>query len=63
MKRLKRAVRQSGHLIDLRHKEHWESAADKRKRKAENSRFLNKMERANDRYERLTLGLGDYQQG
>ena len=33
LKRFKRAVNQSGHLMELRHKELWETAADKRKRK------------------------------
>ena len=34
IKRFKRAVNQSGHLMEMRHRELWETAADKRKRKA-----------------------------
>lgn len=45
LKRFKRAVNQSGHLMELRHKELWETAADKRKRKAERARQLNRIER------------------
>lgn len=44
----------------MRYKEHWESALEKKKRKAENARRQNKYERMNDRFERKRLGLGDY---
>lgn len=33
LRRFKRGVNQSGHLFELRFKEHWENAHDKRKRK------------------------------
>ena len=52
IKRFKRAVNQSGHLMEMRHRELWETAADKRKRKQERARQLQRIERTNDRYER-----------
>ena len=60
LKRFKRAVNQSGHLMELRHRELWETAADKRKRKAERARQLNRIERTNDRYERKNDGASEY---
>jgi small subunit ribosomal protein S21 len=60
LRRFKRAVNQSGHLMDLRHKEQWETAADKVKRKAERARMLNKIERTNDKYERRADGVSEY---
>ena len=60
LRRFKRAVNQSGHLMELRHKELWETAADKRKRKAMRARQLNRIERTNDRYERRADGLSEY---
>lgn len=60
LKRFKRAVNQSGHLMELRHKELWETAADKRKRKAERARQLNRIERTNDKYERNRDGTSEY---
>lgn len=60
LKRFKRAVNQSGHLMELRHKELWETAADKRKRKAERARQLNRIERTNDKYERRNDGTSEY---
>eukprot|EP01031_Cornospumella_fuschlensis_P038577 gene38577-46895_t len=60
VKRFRRQVRNSGHLMDMRYKEHWETAQAKKKRKAENARRQNKYERMNDRFERKRLGLGDY---
>ena len=53
IKRFKRAVNQSGHLMEMRHRELWETAADKRKRKATRARQLDRIERTNDRYERM----------
>jgi hypothetical protein len=49
-----------GHLMDLRFKEHWETAADKKKRKAERARQLNRIERTNDRYERRNDNASEY---
>ena len=60
LRRFKRAVNQSGHLMELRHRELWETAADKRKRKAMRARQLNRIERTNDRYERRADGLSEY---
>lgn len=60
LRRFKRSVNQSGHLMELRHRELWETAADKRKRKAERARQLNRIERTNDRYERRADGLSEY---
>lgn len=59
-KRFKKVVNQSGHLVELRFKEHWENAHDKRKRKAERAQVLNKIERANDRYEKRLETGNDY---
>lgn len=59
-KKFKRACNQSGHLMELKFKEQWETAAEKRKRKRERSRLLNKIERTNDRYERRTFGGAMY---
>jgi ribosomal protein S21 len=52
VKRFKKVVNQSGHLMELRFKETWENAHDKRKRRAERASQLNRIERANDRYEK-----------
>jgi small subunit ribosomal protein S21 len=52
IKRFKRSVNQSGHLMEMRHRELWETAADKRKRKFTRARQLARIERTNDRYER-----------
>eukprot|EP01036_Dinobryon_divergens_P022885 gene22885-31187_t len=60
LRRFKKAVNQSGHLMDLRFKEHWETAADKKKRKAEKARLLNRIERTNDKYERKADGASEY---
>ena len=60
LRRFKRSVNQSGHLMELRHRELWETAADKRKRKAEKARQMNRIERTNDRYERRADGTGEY---
>ena len=59
-RRFKRATNQSGHLMDLRFKEYWETAADKKKRKAEKARLLNRIERTNDKYERKADGASEY---
>ena len=45
LKRFKRAVNQSGHLMELRHKELWETAADKRKRKVGERTTLSEREK------------------
>jgi ribosomal protein S21 len=60
LRRFKRAVNQSGHLIELRHKEFWENAHDKRKRKAERAVMLNRMERNQARYEAQMEGGSEY---
>jgi ribosomal protein S21 len=60
IKRFKRAVNQSGHLMELRHRELWETAADKRKRKFERARQLNRIERTNDKFERRNEGAPEY---
>lgn len=59
-KRFKRACNQSGHLMTLRYKEHWETAADKKKRKRDRAKLLNKIERTNDMYERRAFGSNEY---
>jgi len=60
VKRFKKVVNQSGHLIELRFKETWENNHDKRKRKAERAGQLNRIERANDRYEKRAENGNDY---
>jgi small subunit ribosomal protein S21 len=60
LKRFKRNVNQSGHLMELRFKEHWETVAEKKKRKSMRNRQLNKIERTNDRYERRAEGGSEY---
>ena len=60
LRRFKRSVNQSGHLMVLRHKELWETAADKKKRKRETARMMNRIERTNDRYEKRAEGASEY---
>lgn len=60
VKRFKRACNQSGHLMEMRFKEQWETAAEKKKRKAIRSRLLNRIERTNDRYEKRSFGVSEY---
>ena len=60
IKKFKRACNQSGHLMEMKFKEHWETAAEKKKRKKIRSRLLNKIERTNDRYERRAFGVSEY---
>ncbi|KAJ1432787.1 hypothetical protein B484DRAFT_447592 [Ochromonadaceae sp. CCMP2298] len=60
VKKFKRACNQSGHLNDLRNKEQWETAADKKKRKFEKSRLMNRIERTNDKYENRSFGTAEY---
>lgn len=38
----------------------WETAADKKKRKTESARMLNRIERTNDRYEKKADGASEY---
>lgn len=47
----KQACSQSGHLQTLRNKDQFENPTEKRKRKKEQARFLERIERNNDRYE------------
>lgn len=56
LKKFKKAVRQSGHLMELRHKERWETAAEKRKRKAQNAKRINRYERISERAGRIARG-------
>ena len=51
LRRFKKAVGQSSHLVELRFKEFHESTGEKRKRKRDRALVLNKIERSNDRYE------------
>lgn len=60
LRRFKRSVNQSGHLMDLRFKEEWENAHDKRKRKNERNLVLKKMERVNIQYENRAQGVSEY---
>lgn len=60
MKKFKRACNQSGHLMEIKFKEQWETAAEKKKRKRIRARLLNKIERTNDRYERRAFSGSEY---
>jgi len=60
LRRFKKAVNQSGHLMELRFKEEWENAHDKRKRKRERAAILNKMERTNMKFEDRAQGISEY---
>jgi ribosomal protein S21 len=42
LRRFKRSINAQGNLKTARHKEMWETAADKKKRKAESAKFLNR---------------------
>lgn len=46
--------------MELRFKEEWENAHDKRKRKRERCAILNKMERTNMKYEDRAQGMSEY---
>lgn len=59
-RRFKKLVNMSGHLTELRFKETWEPAQDKRKRKGERARLLDKIERTNDRYDKRAEAGNDY---
>jgi ribosomal protein S21 len=60
LRRFKKVVSQSGHLQELRFKEFWENAHDKKKRQRERNQVLNKIERTNDRYDKQKDGEGEY---
>jgi small subunit ribosomal protein S21 len=60
LKSFKRLVNQSGHLQELRHRDHWETAADKKKRKAERLRVVKRIERTNDKYARRSSSGYEY---
>jgi small subunit ribosomal protein S21 len=60
IKKFKRAVNQSGHLMEMRYRESQESTADKKKRKIETGRLMRKIERTNDIFERKAFGGNDY---
>ena len=60
LKKFKRACNQKGHLMELKFKEQWETAADKKKRKRTRAKLLNRIERTNDRYERKSFGGTEY---
>ena len=47
MRRFKREVNKSGHLMELRHRKHFENAVEKRKRKIKEARLRKRLERMN----------------
>lgn len=47
MRRFKRAVQNSGHLMELRHKRYFENSQEKKKRKIKQGRLRRKFERMN----------------
>lgn len=60
IRRFKRAVSGSGKMAELRYKEEWETAAERKKRKHAKARLLNRIERTNDRYENRAYGGSEY---
>jgi ribosomal protein S21 len=60
IKRFKRACNQSGHLMDLRFKEQWETEQELKKRKKMRARVMDKIERTNDKYEQKAQGYNEY---
>jgi small subunit ribosomal protein S21 len=49
LRRFKREVNQSGHLMELRHKRYFENSQEKRKRKIKEGQMRKKFERMNKR--------------
>ena len=49
LRRFKRQVNQSGHLMELRHKRYFENSQERKKRKIVQARFRVRMERMNAR--------------
>eukprot|EP00585_Thalassiosira_rotula_P001847 CAMPEP_0196137878 /NCGR_PEP_ID=MMETSP0910-20130528/5714_1 /TAXON_ID=49265 /ORGANISM="Thalassiosira rotula, Strain GSO102" /LENGTH=108 /DNA_ID=CAMNT_0041398399 /DNA_START=54 /DNA_END=380 /DNA_ORIENTATION=+ len=49
LRRFKREVNKSGHLMDLRHKRYFENSQERKKRKIVQARFRVRMERMNAR--------------
>jgi small subunit ribosomal protein S21 len=45
MRRFKREVNKSGHLMELRHRRYFENAVEKRKRKVKEARMRKRLER------------------
>ena len=45
IRRFKREVNKSGHLMELRHKKHFENSQEKKKRKVKEARMRKKFER------------------
>lgn len=49
LRRFKREVNKSGHLIELRHRRHFENSQEKKKRKIKEGRLRRKFERMQKR--------------
>lgn len=49
LRRFKREVNKSGHLMELRHRKHFENSQEKRKRKVKEGRMRKKFERMQQR--------------
>jgi len=49
IRRFKREVNKSGHLMDLRHKRHFENSQQRKKRKIVQARNIKRLERMNKR--------------
>ena len=49
LRRFKREVNKSGHLMELRHKRYFENSQEKKKRKVKEGRLRKKFERINRR--------------
>jgi ribosomal protein S21 len=60
LKNFKRKVNQSGHLMDMRFREQWETVAERKKRKLVRNRQLDRIERTNERYDRMAEGASEY---
>merc|ERR1719162_1597609 len=52
LRRFKREVNKSGHLMELRHRRYFENSQERKKRKIVQARFVKRMERMNARRER-----------
>jgi small subunit ribosomal protein S21 len=60
IRRFKRSVNQSGHLMTMRFREQWETKAEEAKRKKEKANLMKRIERTNDKYEAKAQGKSEY---
>ena len=60
LRRLKRGVNAAGVLQDLRHRDFWETTADKKKRKHDSSKFAKRYEKLSDKFEDRAVNGNEY---